>query len=624
MDQRILPSQIERVMHIERSTLNKSARTVDLVISTSEPLSGPFGSEVLKHDAESITLPPHGQGLPLIVGHELKSLPVGRVDNLQIRNEQMVGTARFGRSSMAERALDDIEDQILTDVSVGARVNSWNSIDGVDYAEQWEPVEVSLVARGLDPQAKILRSETMADQLTPKPQDERRRKNEINEIFKGLDDGYHDLHIQALTSDDSPDVIRSQVLRQMKESAPRAIQSAATPDVVNRMEAGSDSIDKFKEGVAAVIELKFHQGKHDLEENKKLVERARKSEWFGAPMSLMARDWLRMTGHNLVGLSQEQIADRAWVARADGIISHSPSDFANLTLDAANKVLQRSYELAPSTFQDWTTVGSQPDFKVAHIINTSGFSDMDEVVNDGEYNYGTMSDKQETAQLRTFGKLFSQGRKLIINDDLSGMSRVTSAMGAAMRRKINRDVYDVLVTNAAMTEDAVALFNEAGHNNDPATGAAPSVATLDEARLRLRTVQAPAPATGETADILNLQPSTIIVPAALESEVEALLAAVVNPAEGTTTSFVQPNIHRGRYNIVVEPYLDTLAAPNPTRWYMVSNQIEGMIVHYLNGVQSPTLEQQEAFTRDGLTFKMRHDYDPAVADWRPFFRNDGA
>ena len=61
------------------------------------------------------------------------------------------------------------------------------------------------------------------------------------------------------------------------------------------------------------------------------------------------------------------------------------------------------------------------------------------------------------------------------------------------------------------------------------------------------------------------------------------------------------------------------------KWYLAASptQIDTITAFYLNGVQSPTLMQEEGFTRDGVTFKIRHDWDAAVLDWRGLYHNDG-
>ena len=199
-------------------------------------------------------------------------------------------------------------------------------------------------------------------------------------------------------------------------------------------------------------------------------------------------------------------------------------------------------------------------------------------------------------------------------------------MARAMARKINSEVYGILTagTTATMNEDSVALF-AAGHGNLVAggSGAAPSVTTLDAAFTAMGTQNALGEDGGaQTGAVLNLTPSYLIVPKALETTARIMANAVQDPAEGGTTSFTAPNPFAGRFTVIADAVLDT---DDTAKWYMAASPtvIDTITVFYLNGVRTPTLQQEEGFTRDGVTFKIRHDFDAAVLDFRGLYHNDG-
>ena len=60
-------------------------------------------------------------------------------------------------------------------------------------------------------------------------------------------------------------------------------------------------------------------------------------------------------------------------------------------------------------------------------------------------------------------------------------------------------------------------------------------------------------------------------------------------------------------------------------WYMLAGQGEDTIeVAYLDGIETPYLEQQQGFTVDGVTFKVRIDAGVAPLDWRGLVKSEGA
>lgn len=74
--------------------------------------------------------------------------------------------------------------------------------------------------------------------------------------------------------------------------------------------------------------------------------------------------------------------------------------------------------------------------------------------------------------------------------------------------------------------------------------------------------------------------------------------------------------------VVVEPRLDK--ADNK-QWYVAAAQGTDTIeVAYLDGMDTPYLEQQEGFTVDGIARKVRIDAGVAALDYRGLVKSSGA
>jgi hypothetical protein len=74
---------------------------------------------------------------------------------------------------------------------------------------------------------------------------------------------------------------------------------------------------------------------------------------------------------------------------------------------------------------------------------------------------------------------------------------------------------------------------------------------------------------------------------------------------------------------VVEPELDQYDA---NAWYLAANpsMIDTIEVTYLNGIDSPIVEQQESFDRLGVNYRIYQDVGVTCVDAKGLYKNEGA
>lgn len=367
------------------------------------------------------------------------------------------------------------------------------------------------------------------------------------------------------------------------------------------------------------LALDFHLGLIKPEDVADRRRELSQSDFAGLSLREMAREYLRQRGERVAGLSAERAVDRA--LRVPAIVrtnfSHSTSDFAELLAASADKSLAAGYAEAPETFRVWTRNVTMSNFRSHAFPVLSQFGDLDLVREGEEFKAGTFSDKQETAQLKTYGKRFPITRQAIINDDLNAFTAIPRKMGRAAARQVGDLVYSVLTTNANMLETGRALFNTTD-GNLAASGGAISTTTLDARTAAMKKRTDPSGAT------LNIQPSFLLVPVAKEVTARVQIASEKDPAEGTTTSFDAPNPFRNRFQVVAEPRLD---ADSATAWYLLATpgaEVDTVVVGWLNGRQEPFLDQMDGWTVDGIEYKVRIDCTAAALDWRGMDKNPGA
>lgn len=356
-----------------------------------------------------------------------------------------------------------------------------------------------------------------------------------------------------------------------------------------------DEYDKFK--AAAKSGLMIRAG---------LTANDRTNEFRGYSLLELARASLHRMNVSTKGMDKMAVVAAAF--------THSSSDFDNLLADVANKSMMKGYDEAEETFQKWTSAGTLPDFKASKRVDLNTFPALPVVAEGAEYQYVTVGDRGETIQLATYGSLFSITRQAIINDDLDAFTRVPNKMGRAAIRTVGNLVYAVLTGNPNMS-DGVALFH-ADHDN-LSTGVISSANVDALATLLARQ-------TDGSGNTLNIEMAYLIVPRTLKGS--ALMVANSEyevGASSTTKNNTVPNIVRGAFEVIADARLDATstavhyAAANPN----VHDTIE---VAYLDGNQSPTLEQQGGWTVDGVEFKVRMDAAVKALDHRGLARTSGA
>ena len=230
---------------------------------------------------------------------------------------------------------------------------------------------------------------------------------------------------------------------------------------------------------------------------------------------------------------------------------------------------------------------------------------------DGEYTYGGVSETGASVSLLTYGRLQAITRQTIVNDDLGEILRALRSAGTAASR-LESDIVWGLITSNVVMPDGNALFH-ATHNNI-STAAALSVASLGDMRKLLRLQKGIA-----GLALLDLQPFALVVPAALETVAEQLLASLADPA-GVNQQTFNPFAHKLR--LIVEARLD---ADSTTRYYLITNPevFNWFDRVHLEGQPTPFVAEQEGWSIDGMEIKVRHDFAALVNDFRGAVKNDG-
>lgn len=289
--------------------------------------------------------------------------------------------------------------------------------------------------------------------------------------------------------------------------------------------------------------------------------------------------------------------------------THTTSDFGNILLDVANKSILQGWDEAPETFEKWTKKGRLGDFKPATRVGMGAFDSIREVREGAEYKYVTTGDKKATIALATYGELFSITRQAIINDDMSMLTDTPKKLGSAAKATIGDLVYAILMNNVIFSGDKIKLFDEK-HSN--VTSGGMDVDTISAACELMQDQK-------EGERELNIEPAFMLVPTSLAKVAKQVIGSSSVKGADVNSGVINPV--KDIVEIIRESRLSRGANKDKPTWFLTSAQgTDTVEVAYLDGVDIPYIDQQEGFTSDGVTTKVRIDAGVAPIDYRGMVR----
>lgn len=305
------------------------------------------------------------------------------------------------------------------------------------------------------------------------------------------------------------------------------------------------------------------------------------------------------------GISTRSMAPSAIAAKA----MHSTSDFPVLLQQTGDRVMRMAYETASAPFRAVAKKRLATDFRPLTSVQLSEAPSLDLVKEGGEYKYGSMTESQESYSLQTFGKIFQITRQAVVNDDLGAFVETASRFGQAAAERENAELSKLVTSNVKLSDNK-ALFH-ADHSNLGSAGVI-STTTLTEARKMMRKQKG---LDGKTP--IDARPKYLIVPAAMETTAEQLLAAIYS----TTVAEVNP--FSGMLELLVDPRLDAISE---TAWYLFADPAVLPCLEYahLEAEQGLFTEIENGFDTDSVRIKARLDFGAGVLDFRGAFKNAGA
>jgi hypothetical protein len=284
---------------------------------------------------------------------------------------------------------------------------------------------------------------------------------------------------------------------------------------------------------------------------------------------------------------------------------------AGIVVGVATKFLVDGWK--ETSGDEWRKI-SEPkpvkNFHAAKYFRLLDNCEYEELAAGGEIQHGTLGEQSMTVQARTYGRMFGINREQIINDDLGAFTDIPRRLGRAAGMKFRRIFWAAYLADDGFWDAA---------NGNVLTGAGTALA-VDGAALQaaLTAFRAMRTSAADGRKLIGGKPAVIMVPPELEIVARKLLTSTGIVAGGASSIDTQPdgNPFQNLAELVVADWLSDsdLAGYSPAKWYLLRSPglAPAMLVAFLNGMQTPTVESTEAdFNQLGIQVRGYHDFGVA-------------
>ena len=619
------------------------SRTLTLSFASETPYERWFGLEVLCVDETAMNMQRFQDGLGCLLFNHDRDKVIGKIERAWLENNRAYADVTFDDDEFAEGVFNKVKSGTLRGVSVGYRVGEYTEVrEDNKYAEgrikgpcyvasKWEPYEISIVSVPADATVGVNRSlsdfnvVSMVQKKEISEMDE--NQNQINEVG-------NDQQRQGEMPNGTPSatpVARTEVpqdnargaeavLRAIEEERARVSNISELcrhfgVDAAEYINNGISLSDAQRSVLAIVNERNIPTANIQMGEQEEDKYRDAMSDAIllrgGVQLENVAPGAQDLRGMRVRSMIEEVLA-REGVPNVHRMGEEEllraaltgTSSLPGILSAAANKSMEKGYQAAQTTFEQFTTVGSNTDFKEATRYRLSEAGSLLEIKENGEFVQDELTEGSAKTKVLTYGRSFSFTRQMLVNDDLGALTRIPSLYAAQAKRGINRLVYKALAEAKFTAKDG----NLAG------TGAALSLATINEARQAMRKQKN---LRGE--EFLNITPKYLIVPTNSEFLARQLLTSTSDP---NATHYGVTNPLMGSLQIITDAELDAL---DTDAYYFLADQMlmDTIEVTYLNGNQRPVIESQVAFDTLGIRYRIYMDYGVTVVDTKGIYKNAG-
>jgi signal peptide peptidase SppA len=284
----------------------------------------------------------------------------------------------------------------------------------------------------------------------------------------------------------------------------------------------------------------------------------------------------------------------------------------------ANKELLAGYMEGDQTWREVAAVKTVNNFQQVTSYRMLDSLEYEEVGPDGKIKHGSVDQESYTRQAKTYARMFALTRRDIINDDLGAFADMRTRLGMGSAKKFNNVFWTKFLY------DHATFFTTARTNY--ISGATTNLGTDGVGLgLGIKAFRQMTTPSADGAKRIGGNPDRVIVP----PELEGVAMNLYKNMNLGSVKVADANIYANLYRPVVVSWLSdsSFTGYSTTAWYLLRNPAEHamMVVSFLNGMQSPTVESADAdFDTLGIQFRGYHDFGCDQAEYLAGAKSKGA
>jgi hypothetical protein len=271
------------------------------------------------------------------------------------------------------------------------------------------------------------------------------------------------------------------------------------------------------------------------------------------------------------------------------------------------------------------------NFKNIDVIDFMPGSDLNKQARGGTAQHAKPQDTKETYKIARYTKQFIVDEQDLIDDNISALTDMPRAFGRAAKRLRPDLVYSIMLANAALNADGVALFHATHNNLLTGAGSALQASAMKTALSQMQK---------QTYDghAINVRGRYVIVPPELKwtaLELTNSTQILIAGTAGTVTERGSANVLQSEnLNVVSEGRVSDTGVVDPdsgarrtgttTNWFLAGDQ-RTIEVAYRMGTNRMPVVRGYALTQGqwGFGWDISHDIGAKAIDYRGVLKSNG-
>jgi len=583
--------------------------------------------------------------------HDYSRLPLGKINDVYIKNNKVLVKFQFDTNSGDEFALqikNKVDNGFIANVSVGAEINKAVEVEAGDTVgsitadeagrviTNWTLYEFSFcnypannevgVERfhneGVSPtedNTTTTKVENEEESEMPPKEDgavatvdtaqetvnaeeitliERKRTADILTFGKQMNEDVSEYVAKGASYAETVQAVM--LARETKKAEEQSKADDSTPATVT---VGAEKFEKQKDAITTAL---LHRAGFKKAEGDA-------GEFANIPLFEVARFALEKNGKQV-----DKYANAATITKElfKGTSFMSAADFVSIMDNVANKAAMMPTRPVETTYEQITQTTMNKDARPVNLYDWSGTGVLPEVHWEGEITYDYMNDMGITNEPKPYAKIMGVTEQMIINDDVGFFELFTNSFVQAGRRTVEKLLYTgFFLGNPNVQFDGLPLFaevttpaeNTRRTTNIYKTASGTGTATLDAISGAYQLMAAQM-SFGKDQELLGLMPRYIICSPMLYPQMDLLTHSTTNPEQPNPAVGV-PSYVNG-LTVIRSKYLtgDT--------WYAMADPVECPVfdIIRIEGYEGPQVSARESFTRLALEMRVLEYFGLSVVN----------